>query len=95
MTTLAKGAPQEFISAAQDVWDGKRKRILGLTIFLTDPNTFQTHAIPVALTPPVGEKAIDLCRECLTSLSRYGIQHTDLFRAVNDNCTTAKKAGRL
>lgn len=77
------------------MWDGKRKKILGITLFITDPETFETYRIPVGLTPPNGEKAIELCKDSLLCLTRYLILIQDLYRSVSDNCLTAKKAGRL
>jgi hypothetical protein len=81
---------------AHDVWDGKCKKILGITVFLADPETFVTYAIPVAVTPPSnGETALALSTDCLASLERYRMIYKDFMRASNDNCTTAKKTGRL
>lgn len=81
---------------AHDIWDGKRKKILGITIFFTDPETLQTYAIPVVLTPPSdGEKALALSKDSLSGLANVGVVFNDLFRAKNDNCLTAKKLGRL
>jgi hypothetical protein len=92
---FTKGASQEFVVVAHDVWDGKRKKILGLTIFITDPETFITYRIPVALVPPTNETALTLAEESLASLDQYGIVFALIWRAVNDNCSTAMKAGRL
>jgi hypothetical protein len=92
---ILQGEEQEFIVVAHDVWDGKRKKILGITLFITDPETFETYGIPVGLTPPNGEKAIELCKDGLLTLEKYLIIIENLWRSVSDNCTTAKKAGRL
>jgi hypothetical protein len=92
---FTKGVSQEFVVVAHDVWDGHRKKILGLTIFITDPETFITYRIPVALVPPTSESAVSLAEDSLASLDRYGILFNLIWRAVNDNCSTAKKAGRL
>lgn len=86
---------QAFIVVGHDVWDGKRKKINGLTIFFTDPETLETFRIPIALSPPIGETALELCETAMLGLERVGIEMEDIFRAVNDNCSTAVKAGRL
>ena len=92
---LKQQSKQEFIVVAHDVWDGKRKQLNGVTVFFTDPRDLNTYRIPVALTPPDGKKSIDLCRTTWKGLTRFGIKSNDVVRAVNDNCTTAKRAGRL
>jgi len=55
------GSVKPFITVAHDVWDGKRKQINGLSIFFFDPETLIFYRIPVALTPPFGKTAIELC----------------------------------
>ena len=89
------GSAKPFITVAHDVWDGKRKQINGLSIFFFDPETLIFYKIPVALTPPFGKTAIELCETCLAGLEPYNIRFCDLNKSVNDNCTTAVKAGRL
>lgn len=90
------GSRQPFLVVGyDDVWDGKRKKINGLTIFFIDPETLDMHRIPVALTKVDSETALALSKTCLHGLDRVGIEFEDLFRSVNDNCTTAIKTGRL
>ena len=84
-----------FLTVAHDVWDGKRKQINGLSIFFIDPETLFLYKIPVALAPPLGKTALLLCETCLAGLEQYDIRFSDLNKSVNDNCTTAVKAGRL
>ena len=91
-----KGSRQGFISVGHDVWDGLRKQINGLTLFFTDPETLEMYRIPIALSPTdLGTTAQALCDTGMMGLARASIEFDDLFRSVNDNCSTAKKTGRL
>eukprot|EP00957_Ditylum_brightwellii_P140571 10709525-Ditylum_brightwellii.AAC.1 len=69
-----------FIVVAHDVWDSKRIKLNGLSIFITHPVTLWVYRIPVALTPPIRESAVDM---------------EDFYSTANDNYTTAVKAGQL
>ena len=89
------GSRQRFVGVGHDVWDGKRKQINGLTIFFADPETLDIYRIPVALAPPLGKTALALCESGMLGLDRVGVEFKDLFRSINDNCTTAVKAGQL
>jgi hypothetical protein len=89
------GARQPFISVGHDVWDGKRMKINGLTIFFINPTTLEMYRIPIALTLPEGEKSIELYNTSMHGLQRYGIEMEDIYRSANDNCRTARKTGRL
>ena len=89
------GKRQPFIIVAHDVWESKRKDINGLTIFFTDPRTMETYRVAVALTAITSKKAVELSATSLEGLERYGITMDDIFRTVNDNCTTAKKTSKL
>ena len=89
------GERQAFISVAHDVWDGKMKQINGLTTFFIDPTDFCLYRIPLALTKPLGKSAMELSKTCMLGLEKFGIEIEDAFRSINDNCTTAKRAGRL
>lgn len=84
-----------FINVAHDVWDGKRKKLNGLTIFFLHPVTMEIYRIPIGLAVPLGGTAVDLCDTSLIGLRRVGIEDEDLHRALNDNCAAAKKTGRL
>ena len=77
------------------MWDGKRKKINGLTLFYNHPETLVIRRVPIALTPPTGGTAVELCHTCMCGLERVGAEFEDLFRSVNDNCGTAKRTGML
>ena len=90
-----QGAHQAFISVGHDVLDGKCKKINGLTIFYTHPDTLVMQHVPIAPTPSSGGSAIELCKIYMLGLERVQIEFDDLSRSVNNNCTTAKKTGML
>ena len=68
---------------------------MGPANFFTDPRTMEMFRVDVALTHVVSKKAVALLESSLIGLDRYGITMADILRAVNDNCSTAKKTGRL
>ena len=77
------------------MWDGKRKKINGLTLFYTHPETLVTRRVPIALTHLTRGTAVELCDTCMCGLERVGTDFEVLFRSVNDNCGTAKRTGTL
>ena len=83
-----------YITIGYDVWDGKHKKINGLTLFYTHPETLVIRRVPIALTHPTGGTAVESCDTCMCGLERVGAEFEELFRCVNDNCGTAKKAGK-
>ena len=89
------GRRVRFISVSHDVWDGKRKKINGVSLFFVHPETLEVYRIPIGLAPPLGADAQKLFRTCKEALDRVGVEEEDIFRPVNDNCATAKKTGRL
>ena len=76
------------------MWDGKRKKIHGLTLFYTHPETLVPRRVPIALTYPTGGTDVEVCDRWMCGLERVG-DFEDLFRSVNDNCGTARKTGKL
>ncbi len=77
-------------------WLGwKEEKINGLTIFFIDPETLDMYRILLALTRPSGKSSLEICRTSMLGLDRMGVEFEDLFRAANDNCNIAVKAGRL
>eukprot|EP00957_Ditylum_brightwellii_P082034 6237958-Ditylum_brightwellii.AAC.1 len=88
-------ACRPFIVVAHDVWDSKRLKLNGITIMFTYPETLEVYRIPIALTPPIGETAMELSQTNMMGLDRFGISFNDLYTAVTDNCTATVKAGQL
>ena len=89
------GSAKPFIVVAHDGWDGKRKKIFGITVFFTDPRTLETYRVPIALTPPTGKTAVELSKTTMHGLERAKIGFEDVFKCANDNCNVAKKTLRL
>ena len=89
------GRRVRFISVSHDVWDGKRKKINGVSLFFVHPETLQVYRIPIGLAPPLGADSQKLFQTCKGALDRVNVEEEDIFRPVNDNCATAKKTGRL
>jgi len=63
-----------FIRAGHDGWDGKNKKIFGVSIFLVHPGTLKIFHIPVALVSELEQGAKVLCETTLViavSISKY------------------------
>lgn len=88
------GKQQPFVTVCSDVWDGRRRKIFGLSIMFINPVTGKIWRIPIALLPTDGETAIELCETAMCGLERVGITVDDLYRSCTDNCNTALKSGR-
>lgn len=84
-----------FIYIAHDIWDGKRKTILGLTMFLADPVYGEYIHVPIGFLVSQGKSAAQVCEQSLLLLNRYGIKVTDLLKPINDTTNAALAAGRL
>jgi hypothetical protein len=89
------GAPTRFISICHDLWDGKRRNLLGISIMFISPCTMTPMKVSVGLVECKDKKAIDVSAKTLDVLGRYGIVQSDLYRPVNDTTNSAKKAGQL
>ena len=83
---LRKTVP--WVIVAQDGWDSKRKDLLGVTIFFYHPVRNLVFRIPIGLIRLEDKKADPTKEDVLRCLSRVGVQHDDIFKAVNDttNC---------
>lgn len=89
------GIQQKFISICHDIWDGKRRNLLGISIMFISPCTMTLLKISVGLVEAKNKKAVDIAAKTLEVLRRYGIVQADLYRPVNDTTNSAKKAGQL
>ena len=83
-----------FICVGQDGWDGKNKKIFGVSIFLVHPGTLKIFHIPVALVSELEQGAKVLCETTLVALKYVGVEAADIVCSVNDNCTPAIDSGR-
>ena len=66
-----------------------------MTIFFAHPETLEIYRIPTALTPPSGKTGIELCETTIHGLEHVKIKMHDIYRSVNDNCSTAVLTGKL
>jgi hypothetical protein len=89
------GLPTRFISLCHDLWDGKRRNLLGISIMFICPATMTQVKISVGLVECKDKKAADVSAKTLDILGRYGIVQGDLYCPVNDTTNSAKKAGQL
>lgn len=92
-TGTKEGSP--FIYVAHDIWEGRRKCILGLSIFFVDPVEAMYVQIPLGFVVCKGKTAALICDQSLQLLGRYGISGQDLLQPINDTTNSALLAGRL
>lgn len=90
-----KDSPPGFIYVAHDIWDGKRKCILGVSIFMADPTSGVNVQLPVGFVTSKGKSAQIIAQQTLQLLDRYGIIQSDLLKPINDTTNSALAAGRL
>ena len=82
-------------TVAHDVWDGKRKQFIRLTLFFIDKETLFICNIPITLAPPMGKTSILPCKTYLASLEECDTHFVDISKSANYNYTAAAKVGRL
>ena len=76
-------------------WGRKRKKINSLSLLFIHPETLQICCIPVVILPPLGHDSNLLFQTCKDGVDRVNVEEKDIFRLVNDNCSTAKRTGRI
>ena len=86
---------QKFISLCQDLWDGKRRELLGISLMFIHPATMAFFKVSAGLVHSSGKKSDQICADTEAILSLYNISKRDLYRPVNDTTNAALKAGRL
>ena len=89
------GCSQKFISVGQDIRDGKRHELLGISLMFIHPETFDFFKVSVGLVHITGKKAADIAHDSLNVLKMYSITQQDLFRPVNDTTALALLMGCL
>ena len=84
-----------FVSVGHDVWDSKKKDVLGVTVFFYNPVRDLYVIAPIGLAQVTSKGAVDTAAATLEILNRAGLEKPDLYRAVNDNAGTAKATSRF
>ena len=93
--TSTTGHPQKFISVCQDIRDSKRCELIGTSLMIIHPETFEHFKVSAGLVHISGKKATYIVHDTLTVLKRYSSMQEDLFRPVNDTTASAILVGRL
>ena len=88
------GKAQGFICVCHDLWDGKFRELLGLSITFIDPLSMELFLIPVGLITAKGKRAAIVSEQSLSILAGFSISQEDLFRPINDTTNSALAAGR-
>ena len=89
------GSHRPFLSICHDIWDGKRRELLGISLLFIHPHTFDHFKLSAGLVHIKGKRAVEVAQETLRVLSRIGVTQADLYRPVNDTTNSALLAGRL
>lgn len=93
--TTGKPVAPPFIYIAHDIWDGRRRCILGLSVFFSDPVYGSCLQIPLGFVVSKGKTATVVAEQSQSILQRYGIFVSDLLKPINDTTNSALAAGRL
>ena len=83
-----------FGTICHDIWQGHRKDILGICIFLVDPRNCAMYRIPLGLCEVAGHSAAAVAKHTLDILGSVGFTQRDLSSSVNDNTNAAVLAGK-
>jgi hypothetical protein len=84
-----------FIILCQDIWDSKKKEVLGVTIMFFDPVAGFYERIPIGLELVGSKKSQDLSEQILDILKAFGIKQADLYKSANDTTNASVKVGFL
>ncbi|KAL7558739.1 hypothetical protein ACA910_010895 [Epithemia clementina (nom. ined.)] len=91
-TLCGKSIP--FATIAHDVWNGKKKDILGITVMFCDPRNCLLHQIPIGMVKVSGHTAAQVSAITKQIITTYGMDSSDLSAAVNDNTNSAVLASK-
>lgn len=89
------GHPIPFIVLCQDVWESKKKDVLGVTIMFLDPVAGTYEQIPIGLSLVGSKKSDELSEQILGILFACGIHMPDLYKSANDTTNSSAKIGFL
>ena len=88
------GQRQLLMIVCGDVWDGRRRKIVSLSIMLINYISVKVWRIHVALLLTGGETTIKLCEMAMCGIESAGIEVDGFCRSCTDNCPTALNSGR-
>lgn len=88
------GKEVPFITICHDMWNGKKKEVLGVSIMFIDPRNCVLYKIPIGMLRVYGHSSADICEVTWSIMVVYGIIQRDLIASVNDNANTAILASK-
>ena len=92
-TILKKKTP--FVTVAHDIWDSKKKEVLGVTVFFLCPPKKLRLKVPIGLSVVDDKRSEQTAELTMKMLNACGIYAEDLYKAANDTTNSALKVGRL
>jgi len=90
---LKKKTP--FVTVAHDIWDSKKKEVLGVTVFFCCPPKKLRLKVPIGLTVVDDKTSSKTAELTMKMLNACGINAEDLYKAANDTTNSALKVGRI
>ena len=91
---LLCGKTIPFATVCHDIWQGKKKDILGVSLMFADPRNCKMYQIPIGLVQTKGHSALQVSEVTLNLMSSFGFSQADLSASVNDNTNSAVLAGK-
>ena len=88
------GRPVPFATICHDIWQGKKKDVLGVTLTFCDPRNCELYRVPIGLIHTHGHSALQVCDHTHKLLAAFGWSQADLSASVNDNTAAAVLAGK-
>ena len=85
---------QLLMTFCGDMWDGRRRKIVSLSIMLINSISVKVWRIHVALLLTGGETTIKLCEMAMCGIESAGIEVDGFCRSCTENCPTALNSGR-
>ena len=83
-----------FATICHDIWQGKKKDILGVSLMFADPRNCVMYQIPIGLVQTKGHNAQQVAEVTHNLMLSFGFSQADLSASVNDNTNSAVLAGK-
>jgi hypothetical protein len=88
------GKEVPFVTICHDIWNGKKKDILGISTMFIDPRNCVLYRIPIGMVTAQGHTAQQVCDLTWSIMVAFGFHQSDLCASVNDNTNGAILASK-
>jgi hypothetical protein len=88
------GKEVPFVTVCHDIWNGKKRDILGISVMFIDPRNCMLYRIPIGMIRISGHTAQQVSDLTWILMSGIGFHQSDLLKSVNDNTLAAVLASK-